>query len=138
MKPSVLPRRWSPCPPQLPAERSGVTICSNRAERSRWYWSSSGCALISAPKSARLAASSSSVMVSSPQALTPVSGWRGPRSPNPCWTDFTCMSYQLAQKVETMPPWWVMSRYQSAAPSQTHMAARAGGWSDATCHWLIP
>ena len=48
------------------------------------------------------------------------------------------MSYQLAQKVLTMPPWCVPSRYQSAMPSQTQIAARCGGCSEATCHWLVP
>ncbi len=66
------------------------------------------------------------------------SGLTGPRSPNAVLDGFHLHVVPVGQKVETMPPWWVMSRYQSAAPSQTHMAARAGGWSDATCHWLIP
>ncbi len=48
------------------------------------------------------------------------------------------MSYQFAQNVERMPPWWVMSRYKSAAPSHTHIAARCRGWSEATCHWFMP
>ncbi len=50
----------------------------------------------------------------------------------------TCMSYQFSQNVERMPPWCVMSRYQSAEPSHTHMAARCGGCRDATCHWFMP
>jgi hypothetical protein len=48
------------------------------------------------------------------------------------------MSYQFFQNVERMPPWRVMSRNQSAAPSQMHIAARCGGCSEATCHWLMP
>jgi hypothetical protein len=47
------------------------------------------------------------------------------------------MSYQLAQKVERIPPWRVASRYQSAAPSQAHMAASPRGLREATCHWFI-
>ena len=65
-------------------------------------------------------------------------GFVGPFSPRPYCTVLTCMSYQLAQNVETMPPWWVASRYQSDAPSQTHIAARCGGCRPATCHWFMP
>src|SRR5258706_506698 len=36
------------------------------------------------------------------------------------------MSYQLAQKVLTMPPWCVPSRYQSAMPSQMQIAGLEG------------
>jgi hypothetical protein len=80
----------------------------------------------------------SSSYVSSPHTLTPVTGLTGPLSPSPYCTVLTCMSYQFAQNVETMPPWWVASRYQSHEPSHTHMAARCGGCSPATCHWFMP
>ena len=82
-------------------------------------------------------ASSSSDSVSGPATYSPVLGFTAPRFPTPCWTVSTCGGYQLAQKVDTIPPWCVMSRYQSAAPSQMHIAVRCGGWRDATCHWLM-
>src|SRR4029079_6081213 len=93
---------------------------------------------ISAPNSDRLRASSASSSVSSPHTSTPVLGLTGPRSPRPYWTVLTCMSYQLVQNVERIPPWWVESRYQSDAPSHTHIAARCSGRSPATSHWFIP
>src|SRR3954468_6780690 len=136
--PSKLPREWSPCPPQFAAERNGTVTFDQSGERALWYASSSGCLRISAPKSQRFCASSSSVSVSGPQTRPPCTRERPPRSPAPCCTVLTCMSYQLAQKVERMPPWCVASRYQSAAPSQMHIAARRGGCSEATCHWLMP
>src|SRR3954464_6198643 len=93
---------------------------------------------MSSPKLQRLRASSASDSVSSPHTSAPVTRLRGPRSPSPYCTVLTCMSYQLAQKVDRMPPWCVMSRYQSAAPSQRHIAARGGGCRPAPCHWLMP
>src|SRR5258708_38646172 len=92
---------------------------------------------MSSPKLVRLRASSSSDMVSSPQTNAPVTWLRGPFSPRPYCTVFPCMSYQFAQNVERIPPWCVISRYQSAAPSQIHIALRWGGCSEATCHRLI-
>src|ERR1700730_6307450 len=92
---------------------------------------------MSSPKLERLRANSSSDIVSSPQTNAPVTWLRGPLSPRPNCTVFTCMSYQFAQNVETIPPWCVMSRYQSAAPSQIHIAFRWGGCREATCHWLM-
>src|SRR5689334_24350908 len=50
----------------------------------------------------------------------PCTGLRLPRSPAPYCTVLTCMSYQFSQNVERMPPWCVMSRYQSAARSEEH------------------
>jgi hypothetical protein len=59
---------------------------------------------MSAPRSVRLAASSGPLSLSSPQAGTPVLGLTGPFSPKPYCTVLTCMSYQFAQNVETIPP----------------------------------
>ena len=92
---------------------------------------------MSSPKAQRLAASSSSLSVAGPEVSSPVFGLTEPRAPRPCWTVLTCMSYQLSQNVLRMPPWWVESRYHSAAPSQGIMATRCGGWREATAHWFM-
>src|SRR5690348_12356630 len=104
-KPSKFPRGCSPCPPQFAAERNGTVTLSHFGERALWYSSSSGCARISSPKSQRFFCSSRSDSVSSPHTSAPVTRLRGPRSPRPYCTVFTCMSYQLAQNVERIPPW---------------------------------
>ena len=59
---------------------------------------------ISSPKLERFRVSCSSDIVSSPHTSAPVTMLRGPRSPSPYCTVFTCMSYQLAQNVDRMPP----------------------------------
>jgi len=78
---------------------------SQSADRDRCHPSSSGCARTSAPRSARLRASSSSESVSGPATSSPVMRLRAPRSPIPCCTFVTCRGYQLAKNVERMPPW---------------------------------
>ena len=93
---------------------------------------------MSSPNGTRLLASSCSDSVSGPHTSSPCTRLLLPRSPAPYCTVFTCMSYQFSQNVQTMPPWCVMSRYQSAQPSQMHIAARCGGCSVATCHWFEP
>jgi hypothetical protein len=47
------------------------------------------------------------------------------------------MSYQFARKVQSIPPWWLTSRYQSFAPSHAHTAARCFGCSAATWNAFI-
>ena len=60
--------------------------------------------------SSRLAASSSGVSVSGPQAHSPVTGLLRPFVPMPCCTVFTCMSCQFLRKLHRMPPWRFPSR----------------------------
>ena len=92
---------------------------------------------MSSPKAQRLAASSSSLSVVGPDTSSPVLELTAPRVPRPCCTVLTCMSYQLSQNVQRMPPWWVESRYHSAAPSHGIIATRCGGWREATDHWFM-
>ena len=136
MNASKLPRGCSPWPPQLAQDRNGTVTFDQSADRLRACSSSSGCSSTCRPRSTRLRINSSSGSVSGPATSSPVLGLRGAFSPMPCWTLRICSGYQVVKNVLRIPPWWVMSRYQSAAPSHGHIAVRCGGCSEATCHWF--
>src|SRR4030042_1867417 len=94
----MLPRRWSPCPPQLAAERRGTVTLDQSGDLSRWYGSSNGCSVSSFLRSTRFLASSSSDSVSGPPTSPPVFGLTNPLFPRPCCTVITCFLNQLPDK----------------------------------------